>query len=265
MAASAPVLWTFAHTTTAAWYSAADTSTITASSNLATQWNEKKGNGINLAASGSQRPTLVSNVQNGRSILRLNGTSNFMFNSSAAMMRGVSGATLIMVCRRAANVASAVTMLSIATTGPSTRALLGMRNAANGASNEGLVAGGRRLAANTFQGAGNSAYSSSFIIAIAVFDYSAATLTVFQNGTQTATRSFQTAGVTENNAGQLYIGSNADGLSAFFNGDIAEAAVIHSAVGTTLRQQAEGYLGHEWGINGSLATGHPFLTLPPYL
>jgi hypothetical protein len=63
----------------------------------------------------------------------------------------------------------------------------------------------------------------------------------------------------------LCLGANADALSGFFNGDIAETAIIHSAIGTPLCQQAEGYLGHEWALNGNLASGHPFLTFPPYL
>ena len=254
-------LWTFMDTTTAAWYSAADVATITSSGGLATQFNEKKGNGISLTATADQRPTLVSNVQNGRSILRFNGTSNLMSNNSAALLRNVSGATIFMVCRRAANLASTVAMLGIATAAPSTRAVLGMRASGLG---EGFFAGGRRLTANAFQGVGSGAYSASFVIVVAVFDYAAATLTTYQNGTQAATGTFQTAGVTDNDAGALVIGAGADGVSSFFNGDIAEAAIIHSAVGATLRQQGEGYLGHEWGLNGDLTSGHPFQLYPPY-
>lgn len=254
--------WTLANTPTAVWYSAADTSTITAASNLATEWRDRKGNGINLAATAAQRPTLVSNVQNGRSILRFNGTSNLMLNASAAVMRNISGATLFSVCRRAANIAAGATAISVATSTPNTRAAMSIRQAGNVP--EGMTAGGRRVVAETYQYVGDAGYTAAFAIYIAVFDYSAATLTLFQNGTQTGTRSFQSVGVTENNAGALYVGAAADGLINWFNGDIAETGIIHSAAGTTLRQQIEGYLGHEWALNGSLSAGHPFLTSPPY-
>ena len=252
--------WTFFNTDTAAWYSAADSSTITASGGLASDWHERKGNGINLTATTTQRPTVVSNAQNGRSVMRFNGTTNYMTALSAGLLRGVSGATIAAVVRRTANSASTVNVMGITTSANTTRANIAYRAAGLG---EGVAAGGRRVVADSFQSLGTSPFSSAFTIVVAVFDYSAATLTLYENGTQTSFRVFQTAGVTDNDAGALYVGSAVTAAS-FFNGDIAELGIFHSAVGTTLRQQAEGYLGHEWAINGDLAAGHPFRTFPPY-
>lgn len=139
---------------------------------------------------------------------------------------------------------------------------MGFRN--SGLASQGIYAGGRRVAANPFQAQGTSAYTSSFIVATAFFDYSAATLTLFENGTQTGSRTFQTAGSTENDAGALGVGAGGLGIAGFFNGDIAELVIIHSAVSTTLRETGEGALAHKWGQTASLDAAHPFKTFPPY-
>ena len=256
-------LWTLAATSTAVWLDPGDPATVISSGGLATQWNDKSGNGRNVTATGTARPTYTTGGLNNLNIMTFNGTSNFMSNTGAALLRNVSGATIMAVLRRASNSASEVTAVGINTSAPNTRAQLSFRNSAT--ANEGISTGGRRLAANTFQAVGTSAYTSAFTIAMAVFNYAGATLTLFENGAQTGTRVFQTAGNTENDAGGLFIGSSITGASAFLNGDIAEVAIIHSAIGTTLRQRAEGYLAHRRGLNGSLTAGHPFLVYPPYL
>ncbi len=253
-------LWTLFNTTTAVWYSGV--AGVIASGGLVGQWDERKGNGINLTATTTQRPTVVSNELNGRSIIRFNGTTNSLRNASAAVLRNVGAATLIAVVRRASNIAASATFISTDTSTSSVRALMAYR--ATGG--EGISVGGRRLAANAFQGtATTTPYSADWRIAIGILDYANATLTYFENGALIATGAFQTPGNTENSGGVLCLGASPDGAGSFFNGDIAEAAIIHSAIGTTLRQQIEGYLGHEWALNGGLTAGHPFLTFPPYL
>jgi hypothetical protein len=242
-------LWTFAATTTALWLDAGDATTVTASGGLSSQWNDKSGNSGNVTATGTARPTYTTAGLNGRNIMTFNGVTNFMSNTSAALLRGVSGATIVALLRRSANSTSEVNALAIS----------------SAAGNEGLYAGGRRIISDGFQALGASPYSPSFIIAVAIFNYSAATLTLFENGTQTANRAFSSPGITDNDAGGLIIGANVLGTGAFLNGDIAELAIIPFSAGATLRQQCEGYIAHGWGRNGSLASGHPFFTFPPYL
>jgi hypothetical protein len=253
-------LWTFANVATSAWHSGV--SGITASAGLVSQWNDRKGAGPNYTAAGTARPTVVSNAQNGRSILRFNGTTNVMGSASAALLRGLSGATIVAAVRRTANLATEATVLGIATSVVNTRANLGFRSAST--ANEGIFTGGRRAAANPFQPVGASPYSPQFIIVVAVFDYLNATLRLRENGAETAFRVFQESGTTENDAGAIFIGANAAGTGAFFNGDLAELAIIPFAADTALCQQAEGYVGHEWALNSGLAVNHPFLTFPPY-
>ncbi len=67
------------------WLDGSDTATITESSGIISQVNDKSGNGKNGTATGLVRPTLVSSVQNGRSIMRFDGGDDYLnINSSIA-------------------------------------------------------------------------------------------------------------------------------------------------------------------------------------
>lgn len=260
-------LWTFADTPTAWWGNGGDASTVTSSGGVASQWNDKKDNGINLLATGTARPEYVLAELNGKNVLRFNGTTNVMGNVNAALLRNVSGATLSAVVRRAANIASVGTIIGISTPGPITRAQIAFRDPIL-TTNQGLCAGGRRTNSNNYQSVGAAPYNPEWIIVIAVFNYTAATLTLFENGTQTATRVFQTSGVTPNDAGGLFIGANAVGNGAFLNGDVAEIGIMHFAAGPTLRQQIEGYLAGTvagWDLQANLPGDHPFRFAPPVI
>jgi len=195
--------------------------------------------------------------------MRFNGTTNVIANVNAALLRGVSGATVVAVARRGTNLATEVSLFGIMMVAANTRLNIGWRAAVFG--NEGPYVGGRRVAANAYQGVGVSAFSLPFVIISVVINYSTATLTLYENGAQTATRVFQESGVTEDAGGAMYIGSNAAGNGAFFNGDLAELAIIPFAASQTLRQRAEGYVAHEWALNGGLVAGHPYRAFPPYV
>ncbi len=67
----------------ALWLDGSDASSITESSGIVSQVNDKSGNDKNATASDSVRPTLVSSIQNGRSILRFDGDDDYLnINSS---------------------------------------------------------------------------------------------------------------------------------------------------------------------------------------
>ena len=58
-----------------AWYDASDASTITKSSNLVSQWNDKSGQTNNLVqATGANQPLWVDAVQNGKPVIRFDGS-----------------------------------------------------------------------------------------------------------------------------------------------------------------------------------------------
>jgi hypothetical protein len=252
------VLWTPAAITTALWLDAADASTVTTVSNNVSQWTDKSGNSRNVAqGTAGSRPAYTSEGLNGLNVITFDGTTDTLFNASAALMRNVGATTLWAVARPGSNTAANKIIVSTTTVTPSTRAQLFYE--ANG----GLSAGGRRETANSFQSTTATAYSSSAKILCAQFDYTNATLTTFESGTQVATRSFQTAGNTPNDAGGLYVGATFV-PGGFWNGIICEIIITHSIPSQSLSEQIEGYLAHNWGLTGGLPGGHPFLTFPPY-
>lgn len=70
----------------AAWYDPSDAATVTKSSNLVSQLNDKSGNGYNLTAAGSARPTYSSTGILGNTPgLYFNGSGNIMTASSVNM------------------------------------------------------------------------------------------------------------------------------------------------------------------------------------
>jgi hypothetical protein len=64
------------------WYDASDLDSITSSSGLVSQWNDKSGNGYHVTSSGSLRPTLTSNYLNNKSVITFNGTQYMQGNVS---------------------------------------------------------------------------------------------------------------------------------------------------------------------------------------
>src|SRR5439155_19226332 len=61
----------------AAWYDASDTSTITASSNAVSQWNDKSGNGYHLTqGTGSRQPLTNTDTINGLNVIKFDATDD---------------------------------------------------------------------------------------------------------------------------------------------------------------------------------------------
>jgi len=62
----------------------------------------------------------------------------------------------------------------------------------------------------------------------------------------------------------LFIGSYM-GLGEFFVGTMFEIIIYNTSLTTNQQQQVEGYLAWKWGLQTSLASGHPNITIPPGL
>lgn len=79
---AASQLWTPSQITTALWIDASDINTVTQSSGLVSQINDKSGNGRNFTATGSSRPTYTADAINGLYALSFNG-SQWLTSASA--------------------------------------------------------------------------------------------------------------------------------------------------------------------------------------
>ena len=249
----------------AMWLDASDPSTLTLVSGAVSEWRDKSGNSRHVSQGvAANRPAYSATSFNGRPGLTFDGVNDGLVNLSAALLRNVSGATIAGVSRRTANTAIPGTVAAVSTATNITRSNLAYR--LPGSVGEGVAVGGRRLDADSLQTVGPGAFNSNYAINIGVWDYANATLTLFENGVQTGTRSFQTAGVTPNDGGALHIGQDATGTGGFLNGEIGDVFIQHAAMSTLNRQRLEGYLAHKyWGAGAlnPLPTNHPFKNFPP--
>lgn len=61
----------------------------------------------------------------------------------------------------------------------------------------------------------------------------------------------------------VYLGLQDDIGSAYLDGDIAEYLLVRGVLTTDQRQTLEGYLAHQYALNGNLAADHPYIGTPP--
>ena len=215
------------------WLDGSDLSSITQSSNLISQWNDKSGNGRNFTSSGSLRPTYVTNpVVNGLSTISFAGgqgltTSTFPFGSSAF---------------------TAFTVQKTSGSGIYQGIL------------EQNVSGGIGIGVS-----GATGYYSLFKARISPQDYSgnvsptttnydvyvtksagmsggAVTAAAYKNGTSIGSASF-TGGSTANGAAVGYDGNTGD----FTTMNLAEILVYPSQLSDADRNSVEAYLKTKWG------------------
>lgn len=261
-------LWTpsaFNEATLGLWLDADDARTISLNAGNVSRWNDKSGNGRDVSqAVAANQPLYSIRSLNSRNVVAFDGNNDGLLNLSAALLQSVSGASVFAVSRRTANNATNATIINI--TGAAQAARIGLGYRESGGANQGFFAGGRRLDADSFQGVNNATFVAGYAINGAIFNYQAADLRIFEQGTETGQRVFQTSGVTSAGNGQLAIGVNVNGVSFPLNGDIAEIVLTQTAVSTEQRQRIEGYLAHKWfgrGLLNGLPFNHPFKNVPP--
>lgn len=80
----------------ALWLDASDAASITSSSGLVSQWDDKSGNGRHVTASSTARPTTGAHTQNSRNVLEFNGSSNVMVSTGSIQDPTL---TLYVACR----------------------------------------------------------------------------------------------------------------------------------------------------------------------
>jgi hypothetical protein len=81
-----------------AWFDGSDSASMILSGSSVSQWNDKSGNGFNAAqATAANKPTLVSSVLNGKSIVRFDGSNDFLSFGSSQIFDDTLGYTVVTV------------------------------------------------------------------------------------------------------------------------------------------------------------------------
>lgn len=246
----------------ALWLDAEDTTTITLNATTVSQWNDKSGNGRNVAqVTAASQPTYSNFPTTGRTALSFDGGDSLENLVPGNLIRNVPGATLATVANYTNN-SSGRCVVGISTpTAGQNRATL----AANLAGTAGYLTGGRRLDADLFGLAGSATFSAAAnLIQVGVLDYANSDAFSYVNGSLNASNtSFQTSGNTsDTDSGALYVGISGTGTN-FMLGFVGEVIVTSTALSAADRERVEGYLAWKWALEGNLPVGHTYKNSPP--
>jgi hypothetical protein len=251
-------IWTPANITTALWLDAADASTVTTVSGAVSQWNDKSGNGRNaVQATSTDRPAYTANELNGKSVLTLDGTNDFMTVANAdALNAQISPSTVAVVYKKSAGFRVM-----------QKKDGLGIENTAWFFDDASVlsVAGGFTTSYATNQ--------NSWQIDIGTWDNS--TSKHWRNGSKLTATSVTGGSLVSGeidptntpvlNTDALYIGRrlNPAGTTGIMTGQIAGILICNAVLTDVDRQKLEGYYAHQFALTANLPVGHPYKTVGP--
>jgi hypothetical protein len=246
------VPWTPANITTALWFDAADTSTITTSSNLVDQWNDKSGNGRNLTQILTDRPTYNATGQNNLGTIEFNGAGTRLDRNQTYL----SSTWTCVIAGKNFNTATGGQMYVAqgSDTNETPRWQFG-RNAS------GLARMLQRNDAGTISGISGDAHAVSAFIQSGTNDGSF--LGVSLNGAALSTNTAVTGTFSTNklSIGALYSGTAT--VTSPWDGAVFEVVYAPTMLSTLDRQKVEGYLAHKWALTSVLPANHPYKTTAP--
>jgi hypothetical protein len=241
--------WSPIEIPTAAWYDAADTSTITAKSSVVSQWRDKSGNSLHLSqVTAANQPTSGAKI-NGRDALDF--TSDFMTTASNPFSATVSDAFVILVHK--VNSIQNGSLFSL--TGSVGEA---NRWGSHAPFSDGALyfdCGGavapNRVGTSYGVSAGNVVLSSFYCSTINNVQQ------VYKNGNLLVGDS---SGHSVSTAGNISVGGVAP---SYQDSTIGEFIIINGTVDDATRQLLEGYLAHKWATTASLPANHPYKLSAP--
>jgi hypothetical protein len=252
--------WTPALITTAIWLDASDSSTITESGGVVSQWDDKSGNGRHFTqATVANRPTFESAVQNGLSAVKfVNGpgagaTRQFIGNTSYT--NAANQITLFSVHRNLSGASGANIFGRLFSFASSTQQ--DYNNTAGITLLYGVTTG-IALYRNNATIASTAAINDTWCVVDAERD--AGNGSVSLNGNTRVTGSTSTANF---NIQRSRIGNDFAAADSGMQGWIGENIAISGVIDASTTEKMQGYLAWKWGLTGSLPGGHPYKNAAP--
>jgi hypothetical protein len=231
------------------WLDGADSSTITLSSGVITQWRDKSGNGRNTTTIGGS-PTFSSNFIN------LNGSSTYLVGPYTNTTEYLTMFVIATVDFSQGVYAYYYRLLSVGSTSandynsPSYASILHNPDSTQ-------IGGYRNFATNF----GSVTTNTTFLICL---QYDGTNSTNFINGTSASSvASTGSFGTTSYSIGRDVGNTDGGGAYTYWPGKVGEVIIFNSSLSNTQRQQAEGYLAWKWGLKDSLPSSHPYKLFPP--
>jgi hypothetical protein len=233
------------------WLDGSDSSTITQSGGLISQWNDKSSNAYTFTATGSQRPTFTSNGLNNKSVVSFDGSSQYLVGTNTTGLNPTSWSLFIV-----AYATGSATQCVIAKRGNSnpaddawgaayisSKSYTRGRNLSGGSNNSLLNASGGLFVLGS--SGNNGPVGSAQLTSSVMTDNSNQGYYFNQINPATATAGSQSVA----GAGQVTVGTLLQTTYLeLLNGYIAEIILYSSALSNSDRQAVEGYLKAKWGI-----------------
>ena len=216
------------------WLDADDSETITLNGSTVSQWDDKSGNNYHcVQGTASNQPTYVTAAQNGKNVVRLDGSNDYMQNSTNTIVGGSNARTVFVACKNTDT--SGITYP------------FGLGTRANVGSGQIFLVSAEIAVRVSF---GNiiwstSLYSSAGIITIQTNGTDVNQLLGWLNGASLSLSS--STNVTLNTQVGYMIGDST--VSSTWYGDVMEVIVYDSNLSTSDRESVESYLSTKWGIS----------------
>jgi hypothetical protein len=253
-----PAPWSPQNTQTAAWFDAADSTTITANAGAVSEWRDKSGN-LNHASqsTASRRPATGSATIGGLNAVAFDPIQNQHLaapNHVSLNLDASSGANLFGVFNYSGYVSRGSGLNSIVSKGSllSAGSAYGIR--INDNNRPPFKAGD-----NWFSTPAESFISQDLIYS-GTRDDTTGTATALINGL-TWVSSTATA-ISSNNTSPLVLGGETT-TSRCADVRLGEFLIVPGVMNAGTRQTIEGYLAHKWALASKLPTAHLHKTSPP--
>lgn len=227
-------------------YDAASGGSLVAADGLVARIEDKSGNGNHCTATSGARPTLKTNIQNGRSILRFDGT-NYLTGATNATTGNAK--TVVGICR-STNAAGGVLWSSRTS--------------------------GRAFIARPFR-SGGITYISGDVTTTNVttpLDITTPMQSFFLQAWRSPANlaiEYRANGAAQSTSGTILSDTGATGyrlgtasaLIQMWPGDIGGITVIDGYATTAVVEALEGYYAHWWGVASLLPSDHPYKAAAP--
>jgi hypothetical protein len=258
-------LWTPSDTTTAIWFDASDSSSITKSSNKVSQWNDKSGNTRHATQStDGYRPTVSAEAVNGLDAIYFDGVDDKLVTSWTATQSTFSFYAVVNPTAKASGHLTILSKNSYYATDVNDFPFRIVMGAALIAVAVNLDGGGDYATDQTFQGSITG--TGAFLTSISSKTSGTGAAVIKIHGSSAATANGQTL---SSNSRAYTIGNHpyesggGAGTGGFYN-LICELIFIASYEnGSQTEKMIEGYLSHKWGLQDKLPSNHLYRYRPP--
>jgi hypothetical protein len=232
----------------ALWLDAADSSTITKSGSVVTQWNDKSGNGRNTTTIGGS-PTYSSNFIN------LNGSSTYLVGPYVNTTQYLTMFVIATVDFSQGNYAFYYRLLSVGSTAANDYGSSAYTSILHNASST-QIGGYRNFAFNY-----NTVITNTTFLICLQYD-GTNSINYLNGGSASSVASTGSFGTTSYSIGRDVGNTDGGGSYTYWPGKVGEVIIYNSSLSITQRQQVESYLAQKWGLTASLPGDHLNATQP---